>query len=157
MSIVKRSLAATAMLLLAVSAGAHDYTHGDLTLYHPWTRATAPGAPVGGGFVIVRNDGDKADALLGGEADFATRVEIHQSVTDDGLMKMRKLESGLEIPAGETVTLQPGGYHIMIVGLSQRLVEGEQVPVTLNFREAGPVTVEFKVQAPGESSMDHDD
>jgi hypothetical protein len=70
-------------------------------------------------------------------------------------MKMRPLADGLVIPAGATVELQPGGYHLMFMGLNQSLVEGEMIDVTLEFRNAGAVAIPFSILGKGAKSMDH--
>lgn len=150
MNYLQQALAALATLvILTTPALAHDYQLGDLRIDHPWSRATPPGAPVGGGFMTVHNDGATGDRLLGGEADFARRVEVHESRMEGDTATMRPVEGGLPIPAGGSVALEPGSYHLMIMGLSERLVEGERRSVTLHFEQAGEVTVEFQVDAMG--------
>jgi len=74
---------------------------------------------------------------------------------DGGVMRMRKLAGGLALPAGETVTLAPGGYHVMFIGLKAPFRAGDSVPVTLDFQKAGSVTVEFRVQATSPADHDH--
>jgi len=118
---------------------------GDLVLTAPFTRATLPNAPVAGGFLTITNTGAQDDRLVSVSADFAKEGQIHEMAMDGDVMKMRQLADGLVIPAGETVALQPGGYHLMFMGLSNALVEGETVPVTLTFEKAGTVTVELTV------------
>jgi len=140
----------------ALPAEAHDYRLGGLVIDHPWSRATPPGAEVAGGFMTIRNEGEAADRLVGGSAGFANGVEVHRTTMDDGVMRMREVEGGLEIPAGESVTLEPGGYHVMFVGLAEPLVEGEARIATLAFERAGAVEVEFTVEAMGYGGR-HDD
>lgn len=155
MTLLYRLTLVCVALLISLSTHAHEYQVGDLTVDHPWTRATAPGAPVGGGFFVVRNNGAADDVLIDGEAPFARRTEVHQSKMEDGVMKMQKVNGGLPIPAGQSVMLNPGNFHLMFMGLTERLVEGEKVPVTLHFKEAGSITVEFIVDAPGKKAHDH--
>lgn len=153
-------------LFFSTSVLAHDYTLGSLSIDHPWARATAPGAPVGGGFMSISNTGDQPDRLLGGSADFASEVQIHESSTADGMMRMRHLPEGLVVPEGGNLVLKSGSYHLMFVGLQRRLVEGERETVTLMFERAGEIEVEFSVAGPGERGphqegdameMDHGD
>ena len=126
-------------------AAAADVTLGDLTLTGAFTRATLPNAPVAGGFLTIANAGAEADRLVAVSVDFAKEGQIHEMAMEGDVMKMRQLPDGLVIPAGETVTLEPGGYHLMFMGLSRALVEGETVPVTLTFEKAGDVTIDLPV------------
>jgi copper(I)-binding protein len=135
---------------MSVTAAAHDYSLGSLSIDHPWARATAPGAPVGGGFVSIYNGGEEPDRLIGGSVDFASEVQIHESSMNDGMMRMQHLEDGLLLPAGGTVVFRPGSYHLMFMGLQRRLVEGESEVITLEFERAGKIEVELTVAGPGE-------
>ena len=133
---------------------------GDLTLTGGFSRATLPNAPVGGGFLTIENAG-AADRLVSASSDAAERVEIHEMAMDGDVMRMRKLSDGLPLPAGETVDLKPGGYHLMFMGLSGALVEGETLEVTLEFENAGEVVVPLLIGAPnakgpGNGTMQHD-
>ena len=130
----------------------HEYQAGSLKIEHPWSRATATGASVGGAFMVISNSG-KADALVGGSSPVAERVELHSSSMEGGVMKMRQLQR-IELPAGATVRLAPGALHIMLIGLKQPLVEGSKVPLTLRFTGAGEQKVELKVEAMGAQAKD---
>ena len=134
---------------LTVPLAAHDYRAGSITIDHPWARVTAEGQSAGGGFMIIRNTGQQADILLGGSTPVAREVQVHEMAMTDGMMRMQQLRAGLSIPAGGTVELRPGSFHIMFMGLRQPLVAGTRVPVTLRFRRAGTVRVDFTVQAMG--------
>lgn len=142
-----RIIAATclALSMLAAPALAGDYTAGDVTIANPWTRAMPPGAKVGGGFMVITNAGDSADTLIGLKTPRADHGEVHEMTMTDGVMKMRELEGGLEIPAGGTVELKPGGYHVMFMGVTKGFKEGELIEGTLVFEKAGEVPVEFTV------------
>lgn len=128
-------------------------TVGDLMISGAFTRATLPNAPVGGGYVTITNTGDEADRLLDAQSSFSPDVQIHEMAVVNDVMQMSQLPDGLEIPAGETVTLEPGGLHLMFMDISQPFVEGETVPVTLSFERAGDVEIELAVQAFGASGM----
>lgn len=132
--------------LFSSTLQAHEYTHGDLFIDHPYTRTTPPSAPVAGGFMKITNNGKEADTLIGGAVDFSEVVEIHEMPMIDGVMKMRQLEGGLDIPPGETVELKPGGYHVMFIKLKKQMIEGEKHKATLTFAKAGDVEVEFVVK-----------
>jgi periplasmic copper chaperone A len=136
-------------LLLPFVAAAHDYKAGDLLIHHPWTRATAPGAPVAGGYAEIRNTGALPDRLVGGSFEASAQFEIHEMTMDGDVMKMAKLPNGLEIPAGATVTLKPGGLHLMFIGLKLPLAEGAKIKGSLVFEKAGKIDVEFAIEAKG--------
>lgn len=132
--------------LLSSHLHAEEYTHGDLLIDSPYTRTTPPGAPVAGGFLTITNNGKETDTLMGGTVDFAEVVEIHEMPMVDGVMQMRQLEDGLDIPPGETVELKPGGYHIMFIKLKEQMIEGKTHQATLTFKNAGDIEVELMVQ-----------
>lgn len=155
-------LAALVLLLLLAcipGAFAHEFKVGDLEIEHPWSRATPPGAKVAGGYFTVVNKGSAADRLLSISSDISDKAELHQMGVKDGVMTMRPVEGGLEIPAGGKVALKPGAYHLMFTGLKRQPKQGEKFPATLTFEKAGSVTVEFAVEGMGETGgmdMDHD-
>lgn len=134
---------------IASFARAHEYKLGTLKIVHPWARATPKGAAVGGGYMSITNTGKTADRLVGGKSTIAKDFEVHRMTMENGVMKMRMLRDGLEIKPGETVTLKPGGFHVMFTGLKQPLVKGRRVKATLQFQKAGKVDVEFVVEGIG--------
>lgn len=146
-----RTLIAAA-LLFASPAVADMAMLGDLHIETPMLRATAPNAPVAGGFLKIENTGTTDDVLI--EAAItdavASRVELHTMEMKDGVMSMFEVEGGIELPAGETVTLMPGGLHIMLMGLQQPLVAGESYEVTLTFAQSGQITLDMPVKDLGE-------
>ncbi|HYC64586.1 MAG TPA: copper chaperone PCu(A)C [Reyranellaceae bacterium] len=150
-----RVFAFALLLLAALPAAAHDYTLGSLHIVHPWTRATPPSAKAGGGYVTVTNKGAAADRLIAARSAAADQVEIHEMKMEGSVMRMRELEKGLEVPAGATVTLMPGGYHIMFMGLRAPFQKDGRVPVTLVFEKAGAIDVEFMVEAMGTTQPSH--
>jgi copper(I)-binding protein len=94
----------------------------------------------------VRNDGDEPDRLLGGSSPIAERIEVHQSRLIDGQRLMGLLAEGIAIPAGSTLTLEPGSQHLMLIGLRRPLVQGDTFPLTLHFARAGEVSVTARVR-----------
>jgi len=139
-------LAATLSLAIAAPLVAHGVSKGAITISHPWARETAPGQSAGGGFLTITNKGKIVDKLVGGSTPVARQLQIHTMSMDGGIMRMRQLTDGLAIPAGGTVELKPGSYHVMFIGLTQPLKAGTRVPATLEFQHAGKVQVEFAVQ-----------
>ena len=120
-----------------------------------WSRATPPAAPVAAGYLTLTNKGPAADRLIGVTTGFAERAEIHHSAVTNGVMRMTPLPGGVELPAGETVTLAPGGTHIMFIKPSHRLMAGETVAAVLEFENSGPVAAEFAVRPMGATAA-HD-
>jgi len=141
------SIAAAALALSATLASAHDFKLGALSIGHPWSRATPAGAKVGGGYLTVENTGSAPDRLVSISVPFAGRAEIHEMAMKDGVMTMRPLDKGVEVPAGAKVEFKPGGYHIMFMDLKQQLTQGETLKGKLTFEKAGSVDVEFKVDS----------
>jgi len=115
----------------------------------PWARPTVQGQAVGGGYLRIVG-GAAGDKLVSASTEIAGRVEMHTMRMDGDVMRMRQVES-IEIPAGKTVDLKPGGLHIMFMDLKTPLKTGASFPLTLRFEKAGEVKVEVKVQpaAPG--------
>lgn len=135
-----------ALTTLGVSVSAHEYKVGSLTIDHPYARSTPPSSPVGGGFMTITNNGTEADRLIAGTSTFADTVEIHEMIMVDGVMKMNQIEDGLEIPAGKTVELKPGSYHIMFIGLQEQLKPDERRKGLVKFEKAGDIEIEFLVK-----------
>ncbi len=149
-------LALLALLLIASPAIAHDYKLGALEISHPWARATPPTAPTGGGYLSVKNTGTTPDRLISASSPAAGTVEVHEMKMEGSVMRMRELAGGLEIKPGETVTLAPGGMHLMMMGLKAPLKQGEKVPLTLVFEKAGKIDVELAVVAMGATPGHHE-
>src|SRR5689334_18092978 len=139
---------AAAVLLADPAAAARIYNKGLIQLRDPWTRATPPGTEVAGGYVEIRNTGKEADRLVSAWSPAAARVELHVMSRDGGVMKMREA-AAFEMPPRKHLTLNPGGPHLMLVGLKQQLLKGQHIPITLRFERAGEVRVELEVQASG--------
>ena len=124
---------------LIAPAAAHEYNIGSLHIGHPWSRATPKGATIGAGYLKITNNGTTPDRLIGGSSDAAKSFELHVMSMENGVMKMRPVEGGIEIKPGETVEFKPESYHVMFVGLKEPLVQGHRVKATLEFAKAGKV------------------
>jgi periplasmic copper chaperone A len=117
----------------------------DLQILHAWARPTVAGQAAGGGFLTLRGAA-AADRLVGAAAPaVAERVELHSMRMEGDVMRMREV-SAIDVPAGQTVELKPGGLHLMFMGLKAPLKEGDSVPLTLRFEKAGEKTVQLRVQ-----------
>ena len=151
---LKKLIGAAALTLATFAAHAHEFKAGAITVGHPYARATTAGQPTGGGFMKLINGGGN-DKLLSVSADVSKAVELHEMKMEGDVMKMRQVD-GIELQAGKTVELKPGGYHVMFIGLKAPLKSGDSFPVKLKFEKAGEVTVDVKVEAPGaDHSMKH--
>lgn len=151
-------LFAVALLLAAFAvpaAFAQDFTVGDLVIGQPWARATPHGARVAAGFLTVENKGKTADRLVSVMTEAAEKAEIHAMAMSNGVMTMRPLPDGIEIPAGGTVALKPGSYHLMLIGPKATLKPGDSFKGTLTFAKAGTVEVTFMVEAMGATMPSH--
>lgn len=144
-------LAALAAVLLAPAARGAEVTATDA-----WARATTSQARNGGAFLTLSNPGSTPDRLVAAAApDVAERVEIHTHLMEDGVARMRQAEGGIELPAGGSVVLKPGGYHVMLMGLKRPLKPGESFPLTLTLEKAGSLPVTVTVWAPGQEPAAH--
>lgn len=142
---VRASLAA-GLCLAATLAWAQRV--GALEVSQAWLRPTVAGQTMGAGYLVVTNAGKVGDRLVAARSALAERVELHTMWLDGDVMRMRAVES-LEVPAGATVALQPGGMHLMLMGLKAPLAAGQRVTLTLQFEKAGEVAVQAAVRAPG--------
>ena len=154
MNFIHRFLAAAALGAAALCAQAHDFKLGAIAIGHPYARATAAGQQAGGGFLKLENKGGD-DRLVSASAGVAGSVELHTMSMEGDVMRMRQVDS-IALPAGKTVELKPGGLHIMFMGLKTPLKAGDSFPMTLKFEKAGEVTVQVKVQAPGQATHGKD-
>ena len=136
-------------VLFAAPARAEEVKAGDLVITQAWSRATPGGAKVGGGYLTIENKGSAPDRLLGGSADVADKLEVHEMAMNNGVMTMRPLDKGLVIEPGKMVKLAPGGYHLMLFDLKSPLKQGDKLPVTLEFEKAGKVTLSLDVRGVG--------
>jgi copper(I)-binding protein len=146
------------LFVTAQAVLAHEFKVGDIEIGHPWSRATPAGAKVAGGYFTITNTGSAPDRLLSIASDVSDKAELHQMSVKDGVMTMRPVAEGLEIPAGGKVALAPSGYHLMFIGLKRQPKQGEKFSATLTFEKAGAVTVDFAVEGMGEmGGTDHAD
>lgn len=118
---------------------------GDIEIMDPYARASRPGAPSGAIFMSIQNTGALADRLVAAKSPAAAVVQIHTHVEESGIMKMREVQAGIPVPADGTHILARGGDHVMLMGVTQELVDGDTVSLTLVFEVAGEVTVEVPV------------
>ena len=141
-----------ALLLAAPALAKVDAVDG-------YVRLLPPGSPNTAAFMVLRNDGDKPVKLVAGASPEAGRVELHTHLHENGVMKMRQVES-IEIPAKGEAVLKPGSLHVMLIGLKQDLKEGDVVPITLKLDDGSSTKIEapvrkIQVQAAKPEDMGH--
>lgn len=139
---------AAALLPLMVSFAAAQAQSSDVSVTHVWSRATPGGAKTGAAFFEMTAKGAAGDKLIAAKSDAAERVELHNHIHEDGVMKMRRVDA-IDVPAGEMVTLKPGGFHLMLMGLKHPLKAGDELELTLVFEKAGEVGVKASVEPIG--------
>ena len=143
-------LALAALLISFVTpALAQGTGNTSISVEQPWARATPGGAKTGAVYMTLDNKSGNADRLTGASSDVADKLQIHEMKVENGVMKMREIAGGLSIPAGRSVALKPGSYHVMLIGLKKPLTAGENFPLTLTFEKAGNISVTVPVQAMG--------
>jgi len=141
---LKTFISTTALASVLTSAQAFA---ADITASDAWARASAGMAGAGAAFMMLKNSGP-ADTLIAANADVSKRIELHTHTMVDGVMQMRQVEGGIPVPANGMQMLQPGGYHVMFMGLNAPLKEGSSFPVTLSFKSGTELTVDVHVMSP---------
>lgn len=126
----------------------------NIAIHEPWLRQPPPSARVAAGYLRIDNAGPEADRLVAVETAAAERVEIHEMEHVDGLMRMREMAAGLEVPPGG-VALEPGGYHLMLMGARPDLQAGQEIEGVLVFERAGRLAVTFEVRPPDAGAGSH--
>jgi copper(I)-binding protein len=133
---------------LAAAVHAHQYSIGNLVIGHPWSRPTVSGMPTGVAYLSITNNGLQQDTLIGASTPAAERVEFHRTSIEAGMARMRPA-GALIVAPNATVTAEPGGLHLMLVELKSPLVAGTSVPLVLQFKSAGRITVQLKIEPQG--------
>jgi copper(I)-binding protein len=136
-------------MIFAAPTQAADYDAGSIHITQPWARATPKGASSGAAYMTITNNGKTPDRVSCISSDASAQCQIHNMTMENGVMKMRPVEGGLEIKSGETVMLKPSGVHVMLVNLKHPVEKGNLVKATLKFENAGTIDVECPVAAIG--------
>ena len=148
------TLAALVILMVRLTSAAGPYAQG-IVVSEVWARPTLGQPANSAAYMTIENTGDAGDRLLGARAVDGATAELHRTVQDNGVMRMRAVEDGIAVPARGSVALAPDGYHVMLIGLKQPLAQGEAFPLTLTFEKAGDIEVTAKVAVtpPAPSTM----
>ncbi len=119
---------------------------GDMMILDPYMRTSGPSAKSGAAFMRIANQGATDDVLISATSDVAKKVELHTHIdAGNGVVQMRKVEDGFTVPAQSIHMLARGGDHIMFMGLTRQINDGDMITVTLTFEKAGEMTVEIPV------------
>lgn len=119
-----------------------------ISIVAPWARATPGGAKVGAAFLEIQAVAGSDDKLISASSPVAQTVELHDHIREGSVVKMRRIEV-IAIGGGKSVTLKPGGLHLMLMDLKGPLNEGDKVELTLTFEKAGLIKVQAPVQKLG--------
>lgn len=145
---MKKTILALAMFAASLPAAAAGISVTDV-----WARATMPGQKVSGAYMKIQSDADAR--LVAASSSAVPRVEVHEMKMDGDVMRMREVQA-IDLPKGKTVSLEPGGYHIMLMNLKKPIVVGEAIPLMLTIESGGKkqtVEVTAEARAPGTAPM----
>lgn len=146
---MQRNLAAISLsLVLSMQALAGDAGMakvGDVMIHDGWARASIGSAPNSAAYMTLMTSGDAGDKLLGASSPAAEAAELHTHLMENGIARMRPVEA-IEVAPGEPTVLEPGGLHLMLMGLKGKLEEGDAMPLTLTFEKAGEVTLDIPIR-----------
>jgi copper(I)-binding protein len=138
----------------AFLAYAHSFKLGRIEIGHPYARSTLAGQSTGGAYLTLTNKGP-SDRLLSIDANVSESVELHSMAMEGDVMRMRQVDT-VDLPAGKTVELKPGGLHVMLLGLKAPLKAGDTFPMTLKFEKSGEIAVVVNIEAGQAAPMKHD-
>lgn len=147
MPTLTRSLTVAALIALAACSSGQD-APADIQISDAWARATVPGQSSAAAYLTIANSGQGADRLVAVASSIASEASLHSSSSEGGVMRMRKLDDGLAVPADATVKLAPSGNHVMLTGLARPLAQGSSFPLTLTFERSGERQVTVEVVDP---------
>lgn len=141
---MQRRLAPLAILALCALIAPASADDSPIVASDAWARPTLKGTSTGAVYLMVRNQGTASDRLVGVSTPAAARAEVHEDVTENGVMSMQPVPA-LPLPAGASTAIEPGRYHIMLIGVNRPLSAGDSFPITLTFASAPPLEVRVAV------------
>ena len=141
MKFVRVFVVLAALSLVATACSSDD----SVTVDDPWGRPS-PRSAENAAFYMQLNGGAEDDQLVAAASDACNVVELHETQMSDGVMSMQHLPLGIPVPAGETVSLEPGGLHVMCLGVVSPLEVGQMIEVTLQFEGSGETTIEAEIR-----------
>ncbi|PCJ73402.1 MAG: copper-binding protein [Rhodobacteraceae bacterium] len=147
------TLKTLAMIAVSTLISLGSAQAADIVIEQQYARAASPIAKSGAAFMHIINNGTENDRLISAQTNVATTPELHTHIMEDGVAKMREVEGGFELLAGETTVLQRGGLHVMLMGLTQPFIQGETISLTLVFEHAGEITIEVPIDNERQGNM----
>ena len=135
------------------NANAEKINFHSLVIHNAWIKETPPNHSITSGYLIIENTGYEDETLISVSSSFAAKVEIHQMMMDENVMKMRQVGDELIIPAGKKIHLEPGGFHLMFVELDMQMIPMRKHPITLTFKDFGTLTIEATVKSFAKSDV----
>ncbi len=132
--------------LVTTSAAAEEFKQGRIQIDQPWARASIGQVKAGAAYMTLVNHGDEVDRLTLVDTPVAKRAELHTHLMEGGVMKMRQVQA-IEVAPGEPTVLAPGGLHVMLMGITAPLKEGDSFPLTLAFDKAGTIEITVKIES----------
>lgn len=137
---------ATASLISLKLFAGNELPGKGVMIIDPWSRPAPPVAVNGAAYVSFHNMGPEQDRLISARSNIADRIEIHDHIMENGLVKMRHIEDGISLKSGEKIELKPGGMHLMLLGLQEPLVEGASFQIILQFEQAGEKLIDVPIR-----------
>ena len=159
MTFLRRFLVVLTLAAALVACGDEPATSADLEFTDVWTRQPAAGQPNSAVYGTVTNTGGTDVTITGASVEITDRVELHEVLMEDGLMTMQEREGGFVVPAGGSITLEPGGLHVMVFGIDAETYPTDALDVTFNFDSGEPTFASAEVRAidGGMDDMDNSD
>jgi copper(I)-binding protein len=145
--------AVTMLVACGTAPETNTSSEPQIKVMEPWSRPSPMKAGNGAVYMMLMNEGGVSDALISAETDVAEVIELHETKMEGDMMKMSPVTK-VEIPAGGSTALKPGGLHVMLINLQEQLVPGEKIKLTLNFEKSDPLTIEAEVREMG-AGMDN--
>jgi hypothetical protein len=147
-------LASFVVVYALISCGKKAVDSGAISIVEPWVMEVPDVQKITAAFMKIKNPSESAEFLIGVSSDASKSAEMHQMLVENDVMKMRRIDS-IEIPAGGEVELKRGGLHIMMIDLTKAIRSEDTVNVTLEFKNAGPITIPVTVKKLEENHANH--
>ena len=143
----RRVLALTALIcgLAGLARAEPMASAGAIAVHDAWARASIGQIATSAVYMTLETSGDRGDRLVAAATPAAQSAELHTHIVEDGVAKMRPV-AAIEVTPGEPTVLEPGGLHIMLVGLGEKLVEGDTLPLSLSFEDAGTIELDVPIR-----------
>jgi periplasmic copper chaperone A len=139
-----REILAAALVAICAVTPAALADDAPIVASDAWARPTLKGTRTGAVYLMLSNHGAAGDSLVGVRTPVAERAEVHEDVTENGVMSMKPVPA-LALPAGAKTAIEPGHYHVMLIGMRKALSGGDSFPITLSFAKASPLEVSVSV------------